>query len=58
VGKTLPVLFEKTGRHRGQLVGRSPYLQSVHAEAPESALGAIVPVKIVGTSPNALAGAL
>ena len=31
VGRTLPVLFEKPGRHPGQLVGRSPYLQAVHA---------------------------
>ena len=28
VGHVLPVLFEKPGRHDGQLVGRSPYLQS------------------------------
>ena len=28
VGRVLPVLFEKPGRHDGQLVGRSPYLQS------------------------------
>src|SRR5262249_32075345 len=31
VGRVLPVLFERPGRHPGQLVGRSPYLQSVHA---------------------------
>ena len=28
VGRVLPVLFEKPGRHDGQLVGRSPYLQA------------------------------
>ena len=33
VGCALPVLFEKPGRRPGQLVGRSPYLQAVHAEA-------------------------
>ena len=32
VGQVLPVLFEKPGRHEGQLVGRSPYLQAVHAD--------------------------
>jgi tRNA-2-methylthio-N6-dimethylallyladenosine synthase len=31
LGRVLPVLFEKPGRHDGQLVGRSPYLQAVHA---------------------------
>src|SRR5262249_37512226 len=33
VGKILPVLLEKLGRHDGQLVGRSPYLQSVQISA-------------------------
>ena len=32
VGRTLPVLFERPGRHAGQLVGRSPYLQPVHVD--------------------------
>ncbi len=58
VGSTLPVLFEKPGRHAGQLVGRSPYLQSVHAEAPAALLGEIVPVRIRGAQPNSLAGEL
>ena len=57
-GKTLDVLFEKPGRHDGQLVGRSPYLQSVHASAPKSMLGLIAPVRIEAVTPNALAGAL
>ena len=57
-GRTLPVLFEKSGRHEGQLVGRSPYLQSVHAVAPKSMIGSIAPVKITGATPNALSGAL
>lgn len=58
IGQVLPVLFEKTGRHEGQLIGRSPYLQSVHVVAPQSMLGSIAPVKIVDQTPNALAGAL
>ena len=33
VGLTLPVLFERAGRHPGQLVGRTPYLQGVHVPA-------------------------
>jgi tRNA-2-methylthio-N6-dimethylallyladenosine synthase len=56
VGATLPVLFEKPGRHDGQLVGRSPYLQAVHADAAAEALGQILPVEIVGMSANSLAG--
>jgi tRNA-2-methylthio-N6-dimethylallyladenosine synthase len=56
VGRTLPVLFERPGRHRGQLVGRSPYLQAVHAEAPETAIGALLPVAIGTAEPNSLGG--
>lgn len=58
IGKTLPILFEKAGRHDGQLIGRSPYLQSVHVTAPQSMLGSIAPVRIEGVTPNALAGRL
>jgi tRNA-2-methylthio-N6-dimethylallyladenosine synthase len=58
VGKTLPVLFERLGRHPGQLVGRSPYLQGVHADAPESLIGQIVPVRIEAASKNSLSGVL
>ncbi|WP_375201887.1 tRNA (N6-isopentenyl adenosine(37)-C2)-methylthiotransferase MiaB [Hyphococcus sp.] len=58
IGAELPVLFEKPGRHEGQLIGRSPYLQSVHVEAPQSCLGTIAKVKIEGVTPNALAGVL
>jgi tRNA-2-methylthio-N6-dimethylallyladenosine synthase len=58
VGRVLPVLFERSGRHPGQLVGRSPYLQPVHAEAPAEWVGAIVPVTIRAAQPNSLAGAI
>jgi tRNA-2-methylthio-N6-dimethylallyladenosine synthase len=58
VGRTLPVLFEKLGRHPGQLVGRSPYLQSVHLTAPDHMIGQIVPVEITSAARNSLAGRL
>ena len=56
VGQVLPVLFEKAGRHPGQLVGRSPYLQPVHAEAEGSDIGRLLPVLIERAEPNSLAG--
>lgn len=56
VGRVLPVLFERQGRHPGQLVGRSPYLQGVHALAPARCQGAVVPVRITGIGTNSLAG--
>ena len=56
VGRTLPVLLERRGRHRGQLIGRSPYLQAVHLAAPAGAIGTVVPVAIAAAGPNSLAG--
>jgi tRNA-2-methylthio-N6-dimethylallyladenosine synthase len=57
IGRVLPILFEKPGRHEGQLVGRSPYLQSVHAAADAALVGKIVPILISGAGANSLAGA-
>ena len=57
-GRSLPVLFERPGRHEGQLIGRSPYLQAVHAAAPDRLIGQIVSVKIEDASRNSLAGVL
>ena len=58
IGRTLPVLFEKPGRHPGQFIGRSPYLQAVHAEAASGHLGQILPVEISSFGPNSLAGVI
>jgi tRNA-2-methylthio-N6-dimethylallyladenosine synthase len=57
-GRTLNVLFEKPGRHPGQLIGKSPYLQAVHVSAPDRMLGQIVPVRIESAAQNSLGGAL
>ena len=56
VGRALDVLLEKPGRKPGQLVGRSPYLQSVFLEAGDRTVGEIVRVEITGTGPNSLTG--
>ncbi len=58
VGRTLPVLFEKPGRHPGQLAGRSPWLQPVHAAAPGALLGRVAELEVAGLSSNSLAGIL
>jgi tRNA-2-methylthio-N6-dimethylallyladenosine synthase len=58
VGKTLPVLFERAGRHPGQLSGRSPYLQAVHVSGPDHLIGQIVPVRIESAAKMSLAGSL
>jgi len=58
VGRTMPVLFEKVGRHAGQVIGRTPYLQSVYAEGDASLIGELVDVEIIGVGPNSLRGRL
>ena len=54
VGRKLDVLLERAGRHPGQLVGKTPYLQQVQVDGPSHLVGTIVPVTIVATAPNSL----
>ena len=56
VGRTLPVLLERPGRHPGQLVGRSPYLQAVHVTGTGLAIGDLLPVAVVARNAHSLAG--
>jgi tRNA-2-methylthio-N6-dimethylallyladenosine synthase len=58
VGKEMDVLFEYRGRHKGQLVGRSPYLQPVHARAPETLIGRFARVRLTKVMTNSLTGEL
>jgi tRNA-2-methylthio-N6-dimethylallyladenosine synthase len=55
VGRVLPVLLERPGRHQGQQVGRTPYLQATHVEIAGSALGRIVEVLITDSHAHSLA---
>lgn len=57
-GKTLSVLFEKPGRKEGQGVGRSPYLQPVHADGALPLIGQLHRVRIAEVLPNSLRGVL
>jgi tRNA-2-methylthio-N6-dimethylallyladenosine synthase len=57
-GVTFDVLFEKTGRHPGQIVGRSPYLQPVQVMAAPSMIEKIAPVTITEIGSNSLFGEL
>ena len=56
VGKRLPILFERNGKRHGQLVGRSPYMQAVHAEAGAARIGDLAEVEILAAGPNSLSG--
>ena len=58
VGRTMSILLERPGRLSGQLVGRSPYMQAVHVNAPARLLGRLVDVEIEAGHANSLAGSL
>ncbi|MFG1474375.1 tRNA (N6-isopentenyl adenosine(37)-C2)-methylthiotransferase MiaB [Xanthobacter agilis] len=55
-GRTFDILLEKPGRQPGQLIGRSPYLQSVVVNNPPAPIGDIITVTITDVGPNSLAG--
>jgi len=56
VGKTMPVLLEQKGRHKGQLIGRTPYMQNLHVETKSDNMNKIIEVAIVDATTNSLSG--
>ncbi len=56
VGKEMQILMEKPGRKPGQLIGRSPWLQSVIVPDTLGQIGDIVKVRITDAAPNSLVG--
>jgi len=51
------ILIERPGKHRGQMIGRSPWLQSVHVDT-DAKPGDILDVSVVAASSNSLSGAV
>jgi len=58
VGKTVKVLFEKAGREKGQMIGKSEHLHAVFAEAANVTVGDLRNVKVTTSAPNSLGGML
>lgn len=58
IGRTVEVLLEKPGRLPGQLVGKTPYLQTVQVMARPELIGSLVPVAITDIGTNTLFGEL
>ncbi|TCP89378.1 tRNA-i(6)A37 thiotransferase enzyme MiaB [Rhizobium sp. PP-CC-2G-626] len=54
IGRTIDLLLEKPGRMTGQLIGRSPWLQSVNVDAKGVEIGDIIKVRITAAGPNSL----
>jgi tRNA-2-methylthio-N6-dimethylallyladenosine synthase len=56
IGRRTTVLLERAGKRPGQLIGKSPWLQSVHLET-SAAVGELIDVELVSAGPNSLGGA-
>jgi len=57
VGCDTQVLIERRGKLHGQMIGRSPWLQSVHVETPAQP-GDIIDITLVAAGPNSMSGAV
>ena len=56
VGKLMPVLFDIKGRHKGELIGRTPWMQNLHAELGKEYQNRIVNIRVTGATVNSLSG--
>ena len=50
------MLIERRGKREGQMLGKSPWLQSVHLDQAAE-IGTIMTVDLVAAGPNSLSGA-
>ncbi len=55
VGQRTSILLERKGRLAGQMVGKTPWLQSVHVMT-DAPVGAMLEVDLVSAGPNSLGG--
>ena len=56
VGKRTSILLERKGKLDGQLIGKTPWLQSVHVIAGNASIGDLVEVDLISAGANSLAG--
>lgn len=56
VGKVMPVLLEEKGRHKGQLSGRTPYMQNLHVKTDSDNINKIINVEVTEATTNSLNG--
>jgi tRNA-2-methylthio-N6-dimethylallyladenosine synthase len=58
IGCTIDVLFERSARNPGQIVGRTAYLQPAHVMATSEIIGKVLPVRIESLERYSLLGQL
>jgi tRNA-2-methylthio-N6-dimethylallyladenosine synthase len=57
IGKEVDILIDRKGRFPGQMIGKSPWLQSVHVHT-DAVIGDMVRIELTAAGPNSLSGAL
>jgi tRNA-2-methylthio-N6-dimethylallyladenosine synthase len=57
VGTDTSILIDRKGRREGQMIGKSPWLQSVFVDT-DATIGDMLDVTLTGAFPNSLSGAL
>ena len=57
IGKDLSILIDRKGRLPGQMIGKSPWLQSVFVET-DARIGDMLDVSVIRALPNSLGGIL
>ncbi len=57
VGTRCDILLDRPGRRPGQLIGKSPWLQSVVVVSPGARIGDMLAVDLIDAQPNSLEGA-
>lgn len=56
-GKIMPVLFDRKGKFDQQIIGKTPYMQSVHLDDKDNSIyGKIVNINITQSFPTSLTG--
>jgi len=58
IGSRLRVLLDRPGRKKGQLSGRTPYMQAAHVDASGEYLGKFVELKVTEAYRNSLGGVI
>jgi tRNA-2-methylthio-N6-dimethylallyladenosine synthase len=56
IGKSCEILLERAGKFDGQLIGKSPWLQSAHVDMPGLKLGDMVRVHIKEAGYSSITG--
>jgi tRNA-2-methylthio-N6-dimethylallyladenosine synthase len=57
VGLDTQILIERPGRRAGQMIGRSPWLQSVHVDT-DAGPGTMLDITFTAAGPNSMTGAI